>query len=114
MARVKRGKTKNKSRKNLLSMTSGYRWGRKNKFATAWTAMAHAGVHAFSHRRKKKGDFRSLWNIKINAALDVFDLSYSKFINLLKIKKVELNRKVLSEIVEKNKDLFKNIVDFVK
>jgi len=111
MARVKRGTKKNKTRKNLLKTTKGYMWGRKNKEATAWTAMAHAGKHAFNDRRKKKGVFRALWNVKINAAVREHGLSYSQFINKLKQSGSTLDRKVLADIADNKPETFKRIVE---
>lgn len=114
MARVKRGTTKLRARKELLKKTKGYRFGRRNKEKEAREAMMHAGAHAFSHRRKKKGDFRRLWTIKINAAARPLGLSYSKFIDVLKKKNVELDRKVLADIAENNPETFERIVAQVK
>lgn len=114
MARIKRGTTKLRARKELLKKTKGYRFGRSNKEKEAREAMMHAGAHAFSHRRKKKGVFRKLWTVKINAAVRQHDLSYSKFIDMLKKKNVELDRKSLSDIAEHNPETFERIVNHVK
>ena len=73
-------------------------------------AIAHAGKHAFDHRRDKKGDFRRLWTVRINAALGTFDTSYSKFMGKLKEKNIKLNRKVLSEIAHEHPESFGRIV----
>jgi len=110
MARVKRGTTSLKTRRNVLKQVKGYRFGRSTKERQAREAIAHAGNHAFDHRRDKKGDFRRLWNIRINAAVRGFDTSYSKFIGILKKKEIELNRKMLSEIAKDNPESFKRIV----
>ena len=114
MVRVKRGQISLKKRKNLLKKVKGFRWGRKSKERQAREALLHAGNHAFAHRRKKKGDFRRLWTIRINAALKDHDMSYSTFINSLKKGKIELNRKVLSEIAQEQKETFDSIVKEVK
>ena len=71
----------------------------------------HAGNHAFAHRRKKKGDFRRLWNVRISAALKPHNLSYSSFMGILKKKEVVLNRKILSEIARKRAEVFDRIVE---
>jgi len=110
MTRVKRGTTKNKTRKSILGMTKGYRLNRRNKEAAAIDAIMHAGRNAFNHRRDKKSDFRMLWNVRINAALRENGTTYSKFINLLTKKNIELNRKMLSEIAAQNPESFKRIV----
>lgn len=116
MSRVKRGTTSVKHRKNVLSQVKGYRHGRSTKERLAREAIAHAGNHAFAHRRAKKGVFRRLWSVKINAALRAEDsaLSYSKFIGALKAKNIDVNRKMFAEIAEQHPESFKRIVDQVK
>lgn len=114
MVRVKRGTTSLKRRKTLLKKVKGYRWGRSKKERQAREAMLHAGNHAFAHRRKKKGDFRKLWNIRISAALKPHGLSYSSFIGLLKKKGVALNRKTLSELAQTRAETFERIVKEVQ
>ncbi|MEX0910362.1 MAG: 50S ribosomal protein L20 [Candidatus Paceibacterota bacterium] len=114
MPRVKGGKTTLKRRHNLLKRVKGFNFGRSTKKRQAREAFYHAGVHAFDHRKNKKGDFRRLWNIKINAAIRPFELSYSKFIDLLKKKNIDLDRKILADLAENNPDTFANIVSTVK
>lgn len=110
MIRIKRGTVSLKHRKSLLSKVSGYRWGRSSKERQAREAWLHAGNHAFAHRRKKKGDFKRLWNVRIGAALRSHNLSYSTFIGLLRKRGVVLNRKMLSEIAQKRRDVFDRLV----
>ena len=110
MVRIKRGTISLRRRKSLLKKVKGYRWGRSTKERQAREALLHAGNHAFAHRRKKKGDFRRLWNIRISAALKPHHLSYGAFMGKLKKKGIILNRKMLSEIAQKNKDVFDRIV----
>ncbi|MDD2913178.1 MAG: 50S ribosomal protein L20 [Candidatus Pacebacteria bacterium] len=114
MARVKRGKTANKRRKNTLKHTKGFKWGRKSKFKQAKEALLHAFVYSYRDRRNKKRDMRSLWQIKINAACKKNDLSYSKFIHALKENKIELDRKVLADIAQNNPEIFKKVLEKVK
>ena len=114
MARVKRGTTSLKTRRNVLKRVKGYRFGRSTKERQAREAIAHAGNHAFAHRRDKKGDFRRLWTVRINAALRPLELSYSKFIDALKKKGVTLDRKVLAHIAHEEPESFKRIVETVK
>jgi len=113
MSRVKRGTTKLKHRKNILERTKGMRGNIRKKERQANEVLAHAGNHAFQHRKKKKGDFRALWTVRINALLRTYGLSYSKFIGTLKEKNVALNRKMLAEIAKDTPDTFKRIVDTV-
>ncbi len=110
MTRVKRGTIKSKRRSNILSQVKGYRFGRSTKKKQAKEAIAHAGVHAFDHRRNKKGDFRRLWQVKINYAVRNFGTTYSKFIDTLKKKDIALDRKVLADMVENNPETFERIV----
>jgi large subunit ribosomal protein L20 len=70
MARVKKGQNALKTRRNVLKQVKGYRFGRSKKEKQAYEAIAHAGNYSFAHRRDKKGDFRRLWNVRINALLD--------------------------------------------
>lgn len=110
MTRVKRGVLKNKSRKNVLKMTKGYRLNRRNKEAAAIEAIMHAGANAFAHRRDKKGDFRTLWNVRINAMLRENGSKYSTFIDALNKKNIKLDRKMLSSMAQENPETFKRIM----
>ncbi len=114
MSRVKRGTTKLKRRKNVLAKTKGMRGNIRKKERQATEVLAHAGNHAFQHRRKKKGDFRALWTVRINAALKEHELSYSKFIKMLKDKNFGLNRKMLAELAKDEKETFDRVVEQVK
>jgi len=114
MPRVKRGTTAHKRRKNLLKHAKGFKWGRKSKYKLAKDALHHAWSHAYKDRKRKKRDFRQLWNIKINAGCRAEDLTYSKFIALLKKANIELDRKILANLAEHHPDIFKKIVDKVK
>ena len=86
---------------------------RHKQFKKAKEAVLHAGEYAFAGRKLKKRDFRTLWIIRLNAALRELGLTYSKFINLLSTKKIELDRKVLSQIVVEHPEVFKKIVEKV-
>jgi large subunit ribosomal protein L20 len=110
MSRVKKGVNALKTRRNILSQVKGYRFGRSKKEKQAYEAIAHAGTYAFAHRRDKKGDFRRLWNVRLNSVLHENGLSYSKFIDSLKKKNIALNRKMLSEIAASKPDTFKRLV----
>lgn len=106
MTRVKRGTTTTKRRRNVLKMTKGYRWGRKSKERQAREAILHAGVHMFHDRRKKKRNFRKLWQIKINAASRAHGMSYSVLMHRLKSAHIALNRKVFAELAEHHPETF--------
>jgi large subunit ribosomal protein L20 len=115
MTRVKRGTIANKTRKNVLKQTKGYRFGRSTKERQANEAIVHAGSHAFAHRKDKKGDFRRLWNIKINAGIRALNNetipSYSKLIGALKKKEIDLNRKMLAELAEFHPEVFAKVIE---
>lgn len=103
-----------KRREKTLKYTKGFRWGRKSKERAAKEALLHAWTHAFRGRKKKKGDFRTLWNVRINAGARVDGMSYSKLIEALGKKKVLLNRKMLAELAKNEPAIFKKIIEFVK
>lgn len=111
MARVKKGVNALKTRRNILKQVKGYRFGRSTKEKQAYEAISHAGASAFAHRRDKKGEARRVWNIKINAALDVKGISYSKFIGNLKKKDINLNRKMLAELAATHPETFQKITE---
>lgn len=117
--RVKKGKHAIKRRRNLLRAAKGYRHGRSKKEREAKVAVTKALAYAREHRRDKKGNFRKLWNIKINAALrhgpgQAAGFSYSRFINALKKKNVLLDRKILADLAEHEPATFQRVVEFVK
>ncbi|MDO8561867.1 MAG: 50S ribosomal protein L20 [bacterium] len=114
MSRVKRGTTKLKRRHNILSQVKGYRFGRGTKERVAKEAIAHAGVHAFRHRRAKKRDFRNLWALRINAASRTVGFSYSKLIGALKKRKIALDRKSLSALAKDYPETFSRLAEQLK
>ncbi len=114
MTRVKRSVTASKRRKKLLKHTKGFRYGRKTKYRLAKEALLHAWTHAFRDRRLKKRNARRLWQVKINAAVRKYELSYSKFIKALKDKKIRVDRKILAELAEKQPAIFEKIIEEIK
>ncbi len=114
MARVKRGVTAKAKHKKILKMAKGYRGRNKNVFRIALEKVEKALQYSYRDRKVKKRDFRSLWITRINAALNLHDISYSKFISGLKGAGIELNRKMLAHIAYTDKDAFTNIVEKAK
>ncbi|HEY4508284.1 MAG TPA: 50S ribosomal protein L20 [Candidatus Paceibacterota bacterium] len=114
MSRVKKGVNALKFRRSLLKKVKGYRHDRSKKERAAWEAYVHAGKYAFAHRKDKKADFRALWNIRINAAVRPFGLSYSKFIHALKLKGVKLDRKILAALAKDEPKTFERVVSQVR
>ena len=111
MTRVKKGVHALKTRRNVLKMVKGYRYGRSKKERAANEAIFHAGTYAFAHRRDKKGDARNMWNVKISYALKGMSLSYSKTMGELKKQNILLDRKILSNLSAENPETFKKIVE---
>lgn len=103
-----------KRRKNVLKKTKGFKWGRKSKYKLAKDALKHALVYAYRDRKRKKRDFRRLWQVKINAGTREHGLTYSKFINGLKKANIELDRKILADLAEHQPEVFKAIVEKIK
>ena len=114
MVRVKRGIIAHKRRKHLLKYAKGFKWGRKSKFKAAKEALMHAWSYAYRDRRTKKREARRLWQIQINAACRVLGISYSKFAAGLKKNKIELDRKILSELAKNHPEILKQIIEKAK
>ena len=110
MSRVKKGVNALKTRRNVLRQAKGFRFGRSTKERMAYDALVHAGAYAFAHRRDKKGDFRRLWNVLINGAVRKHNLSYSKFIGMLKKKNIAVDRKILAGLIENSPESFDRLV----
>lgn len=111
--RVKTGFIRRRKHHKVLSRTKGFRMTKNRLLKVANEAMWHAGQYAFHGRKLRKRDLRSLWIVRINAALTKFNLKYSQFIHLLKKAKIELDRKMLSELVIRDPDTFAQIVEKV-
>ncbi len=114
MSRIKRAVQARKHRKNVLKQTKGFKYGRKSKFKLAKDALRHALTYAYRDRKVKKRTFRNLWNLQINALARENGITYSRLINGLKKKNIELDRKVLSELANQYPEVFIKIVEEVK
>lgn len=112
MTRIKRGTVAHKKRERLLKNTKGYMWGRKSKERAAKEALLHAWSHSFNDRKKKKRDFRRLWQVKINASARKEGTNYNKFIYSLGKKNIGLDRKILADLAENEPETFKKIVSY--
>ncbi len=114
MARVK-GAMKTRARhKKILKLAKGYRGAKSKLYRTANQAVMKSLTYAYRDRKAKKREFRQLWIARINAAARMNGISYSKFMNGLKNKGIEINRKMLAEIAVSDPEAFKNLVDQVK
>ena len=112
MPRVKRGTIAHKKREKLLKLTKGFRWSRKSKERAAKEALLHALRRQFRGRKERKRTFRTLWNVRVNAAARDEGLTYSKLIAALKAKHVALNRKMLADLAQNEPAVFKKIAEF--
>ena len=112
MARIK-SLAQIKHRK-LRKLTKGFTQARRKRVGAMNAAILHAGQYAFAGRKLKKRDLRALWIIRLNAAVREHGLSYSKFIAGLKKEKIEIDRKILSDIAIKDPQGFGEIVAAVK
>jgi large subunit ribosomal protein L20 len=114
MPRVKRGVTASKRRKKVIKMAKGFKWRRKTNFRAAKEAILKAGTYAYRDRRTKKRTNRSLWILRLNNALKENGLRYNAFIKTLKDKKIELDRKVLSQLAMESPEAFKMLLEKAK
>jgi len=110
MARVKRSTFARKRHKKILKQAKGFHLGRKNIFRLANQVLLKSRQNQFKGRKNKKRDFRRLWIIRINAGLKAFDITYSKFVNLLAQKNIELDRKILAQLATEYPSEFKKVV----
>jgi large subunit ribosomal protein L20 len=114
MTRVKRGVAHVKRRKNLLADAKGYRWNRKNLFREAKQAVIKAGSYAYRDRRTKKRTARALWITRINIAGRDLGIKYSQLIKILADKKIEIDRKILSQMAVENPKIFAKFIEKIK
>lgn len=114
MARATNNPASRRRRKKVLKRAKGFRGGRSKLFRTANETVMRAMAFATRDRKQKKRTFRALWIVRLNAACRSCEISYSRFINGLKKANIDINRKVLSELANKDFDTFKEIVEQVK
>ena len=114
MARVKSAMRTRARHKKILKLAKGYRGAKSKLYKTANQAVMKSLVYAYRDRKAKKREFRQLWIARINAATRANGMSYSKFMNGLKQKGIEINRKMLSEIAISDPEAFKKLVDQVR
>lgn len=110
MPRATNSPASRRRRKRVVKAAKGYFGNKSRLFRYAKEAVHHAGQHAYHHRRKKKGEWRSLWIVRINAACRQNDISYSRFQEGLKAAGIELNRKTLADLAVRDEAAFAAIV----
>ncbi|MBQ9944369.1 MAG: 50S ribosomal protein L20 [Clostridia bacterium] len=114
MARIKRAVTAHKKRRKVFKLAKGY-WGSKSKqYRTASEQVRRSLRYAYTGRKLRKRDFRRLWITRINAACRLNGMSYSTFINGLKKKGIEVNRKMLADLAVADAAAFAQLVAIAK
>jgi large subunit ribosomal protein L20 len=114
MARVKRGVTARRRHKKILKLAKGHRGPRHKTFRRANESVLHALDYAYRDRRDRKGQFRRLWIMRINAAAREQGLSYSRLINGLDKAGIQIDRKVLADIAVRDPNAFAAIAGQAK
>ena len=114
MARIKRAVNAQKKRRKVMKLAKGY-WGAKSKqYRAASEQVARSLRYAFTGRKLRKRDFRSLWITRINAAARLNGMSYSAFINGLKKQNIAVNRKMLADLAVNDPAAFAKLVEIAK
>ena len=107
--------TKRKNRRvKILKLAKGFRGDRKSNYKPAKDAVTKALNHAYVDRHDKKGNFRSLWISRINAAVREQGMSYSRFVNACKKANIQVNRKMLADLAVNDKEAFSVVVEAAK
>lgn len=114
MPRVKRGVMARASHKKVLKQAKGYYGARSRIFRAANQAVIKAGQYAYQGRKQRKRQFRSLWIVRVHAAVNQLGLSYNRFMHGLKKLNIELDRKILAEMAVNNPQEFNRLVEQVK
>ena len=112
--RTTKGAARNRAKNRLFRKAKGYRGGRNNLLRTVKETLLRAEAFAYRDRRVRRREFRKLWIIRINAAVRRHGLRYSEFIHGLNLAKIQLDRKVLSEMAIHDPEAFDQIVGLVK
>ncbi len=114
MARSTNAAASRRRRKKVLKYAKGYFGSKSKLFRYAKEAVQHAWQYAYRDRKKKKSEMRGLWIVRLNAACRNAGISYSRFIEGLKAAKIELDRKVLSDIAIRDEAAFNALVQQAK
>jgi large subunit ribosomal protein L20 len=114
MARVKRSVHAKKKRRQVLEAAKGYRGSRRTRYRVAKEQVMHSGMYAYRDRRDRKAQFRRLWIARINAGVRPHGISYSRFINGLKIAGVDLDRKILADLAVHDPGALADLVETAK
>ena len=111
MTRARNIPASKKRRKKIFKRAKGFRGGRSKMYRTAKETVMRSMAFATRDRKQKKRTFRKLWTVRLNAACRMCNISYSKFLYGIKKANITLNRKILSNLANKDFDTFKKIVE---
>ena len=114
MPRSKNAVASRARKKRILKQAKGFYGKRKNVYTVAKNVLEKGLTYSYVGRKLKKRDYRSLWIVRINAAVREEGMKYSEFINKLKVKGIDLDRKMLAEMAMNNPESFKQLVQSVK
>jgi large subunit ribosomal protein L20 len=114
MPRAKRGNKRLERRKKILKLAKGYRGTKSKLYRSAKESVERGLNFAYTGRKLKKRDFRSLWIVRIGAAARLNGLNYSQFMHGLKVAGIELDRKVLADLAANSPDAFTALAGQVK
>lgn len=114
MARVKRAVNAHKKRRVVLERASGYRGQRSRLYRKAKEQVTHSLVYSYRDRRKRQGDFRRLWIQRINAGARQHGMTYNRFVQGLKAANIEVDRKMLAELVVNDIAAFATLVEVAR
>ncbi len=114
MARVKGGTNSRKRHNRVLKLAKGYRGAKSKQFKTAKQAVMKSLDYAYVGRKLRKREFRSLWITRINAAARINGMSYSRFMNGLKVANININRKMLADLAINDANSFAKLVETAK
>lgn len=114
MARVKGAMATKKRRNRVLKLAKGYRGAKSKQFRTAKQAVMKSLNYSYVGRKLRKREFRTLWIARINAATRMNDMSYSRFMNGLKLANITMNRKMLADLAVNDPAAFATLVETAK
>lgn len=114
MSRVKTNVARLRRKNRILKEAKGYFGRRKNLYKTAKEAVERGWKYAYRDRKNRKREFRKLWIVRINAAARQHDLSYSRFMNGLKLAGVDVNRKILADLAIRDPQAFEALASTAK
>ena len=114
MTRIKSGTTRRRRHKKVLKQTRGHQGVRHTLYSRAKESLIHALKYSYAHRRKKKGDMRRLWTIRINAAARANGISYSQLMHGLRLGGAQVNRKMLADLALNDPEAFAQVASSSK